>query len=84
MLMRYKIVVNERSYIAASVSGGVEVIEVNTAHSSGLPLGRQLLQLLVVTELDKDVDRPFVVILRLVYRNLAGATDSYAYMHVRI
>ena len=44
--------------------------------SSRLPLGRQKLKLLSVTELDEDIDCPLVVVVVLGNLNLARTTDA--------
>lgn len=78
-------VVNERSYNAATVSTqSIGEKKAGTTHPSGLPLCSQLLQLLVVTELDEDVDRPFIVVLRLVQLDFTRAANTYVCVRISI
>lgn len=77
MLMRYRIVVNERSYKATTISTqSIGEQKSRITHPSRLPLCSQLLQLLVITELDEDVDRPFIVVFGLMELNFTRAADT--------
>lgn len=50
--------------------------EAEMTYTTGLTLAGQELQLFCVTKLDKDVDRPFFVILVLADANFTCTTDA--------
>ena len=68
-------VVRERSYKRNELDRRKGTVEAAT-HSTRLPLRRQQLQSFVLTELDKNIDGPFVEVLVSADANFSGTTNT--------
>jgi hypothetical protein len=80
ILIRYRMVVRERSYKAhgrfRQYSSSRGDRDKKTTHATRLPVGRQLLQPLGIAELNKDCDCPLFVVV--VWRELQFPCTSNA------
>jgi hypothetical protein len=73
-LIRYRIVVNERSLRRLSLNATPKTRY--TTHSTGLPLTCQALQFLTTAELDQDLNRPLRIIFIFLNVYLPGTVDA--------